>query len=93
MKYTPCLNDKCFFTDTDSEYCEVHHIFFGNPNRKLSEKYGMKVYLVPKYHREHPHGVHRNRQNDLKVKRYAQARFEEEHSREEFMEIFGRSYL
>jgi hypothetical protein len=34
-----------------------------------------------------------NRQNDLILKRAAQSDFEKEHTREEFISIFGRSYL
>ncbi len=92
-KYSPTLNDECFFTGVEKEYCECHHIFGGNPGRKNSEKYGMKVFLVTEYHRLEPLGVHKNRDNDLRVKRYGQSKFEETHSREEFIEIFGRNYL
>lgn len=92
MKYTECLNDECFFTGLAKEYCECHHVFFG-PLRKKSDKWGMKVYLTPKYHRHSPSGVHVNRHNDLTVKKYAQKCFEEKHGHDKFMEIFGRNYL
>ena len=92
-KYTPMLNDKCFFTGTDKEYCECHHIFGGNPGRKKSEQYGLKVFLVVEYHRLEPLGVHKNRDNDLILKRYGQTKFEETYTREFFIEEFGRNYL
>lgn len=38
-------------------------------------------------------GVHFNRELDLKLKRECQAKFEETHSREEFMKIIGKNYL
>ena len=38
-------------------------------------------------------GIHFDRKFDLKVKKIAQAKFEETHTREEFINIFGKSYL
>jgi hypothetical protein len=93
MKYTPCLNNSCFFTKQHKDRCEVHHVFYGSGNRKLSEKYGMKVYLSYDYHRGSKNGVHHNKENDLKVKRYAQEQFEKQYSHEEFMRVFKRNYL
>lgn len=39
---------------------EIHHIFFGSANRKLSEQDGLKVWLCP-YHHRGTKGVHRQR--------------------------------
>ena len=76
-----------------SGYTEEHHIFFGNPGRKNSEKYGLKVYLFPENHRG-ALGPHHNRAIDLHLKRLGQIAFERKlGSREEFIQIFGRSYL
>ena len=36
---------------------------------------------------------HQDRQTDLLLKRECQRKFEETHSREEFMKIIGRNYL
>ena len=71
---------------------EQHHIFFGHPNRKNPETYGLVVGLCPEHHRGVA-GPHQNRQYDLLLKRAAQSDFEKEHTREEFISIFGRSYL
>lgn len=71
---------------------EQHHIFFGNPSRKYSEKYGLVVGLCAEHHRG-PTGPHQNRENDLRLKLAAQTDFEKDHTREEFIKIFGRSYL
>lgn len=73
-------------------HCEDHHIFFGTANRKLSEKYGLKVWLCPKHHRGTRDGVHFDREFDLELKRYAQAKFEETYD-EDFQAVFGKSYL
>lgn len=72
---------------------ESHHIFPA-ANRDNSEKYGLKVWLCGEHcHRNGKDAVHRNRKTDLKLKREAQAKFEENHSREEFIRIFGKNYL
>lgn len=75
-----------------SPYVEEHHIFFGTSNRKNSEKYGLKVYLCYGHHRG-DYGVHHNQEADTRLKEMAQRKFEETHTREEFMAIFGRNYL
>ena len=64
----------------------LHHIF-GGRNRKNSTKYGMIVPLC-KYHHDWVHKT-----NDKTFKKEAQKKFEETHSREEFIKIFGRNYL
>ena len=68
---------------------EEHHVIFGTSNRKNSEKYGLKVFLCHTCHTI----VHHNRKVDLKLKEVAQKRFEETHTRDEFRQIFGKSYL
>lgn len=84
--------DNCIFTG--SPYIERHHIF-GGSNRKASEQYG---FVVPLRHDLHPNGVLANqkyaKQIDLHLKHMAQRYFEEYYGdREEFMRLFGRSYL
>lgn len=70
-----------------------HHIFFGTANRKQSEKYGMKVWLCMEHHTG-DYSIHRNRHLDLYLKEKAQTHFEAHcGSREEFREIFGKSWL
>ena len=73
---------------------EVHHIFYGTGQRKISEKLGFKVRLCPSCHRGQPQGVHGgNRELDLKLKREFQTRYELTHTREEFIKLIGRNYL
>lgn len=74
-------------------YTEEHHVFEGTANRKMSEKYGLKVYLCLWHHREGPEAVHQNRENAMLLKRDAQEAFEKTHTREEFMELFGKNWL
>ena len=70
-----------------------HHIFEGTANRRQSEKYGMKIFLCGRHHNMSNQGIHFNKELDTSVKQMAQEIFEETHTREEFREIFGKSYL
>ncbi len=70
-----------------------HHIFFGIANRKWSEKYGCWVYLCAHHHNMSNDGVHSDKAFDLRLKEKCQAAFEKDHSRAEFMQIFGKSWL
>ena len=74
---------------------EWHHVFEGNPDRKLSEKYGLKVRLhALTCHREGTESVHRNRRVYMELMAAGQKAFEERHgSREDFMRIFRKNYL
>ena len=84
----------------DTDYCfvcgrygtEIHHVFFGNPNRKLSDRYGLVIGLCYEHHRGNS-GVHHNRELDLKMKRMAQKVFEQTYPEREFLAVFGRNYL
>ena len=72
----------------------LHHCFFGNPNRKLSDKYGLTVWLCPRHHNMSSEGVHFNKPFDDYLKQLAQRRFEAVHGdRKTFMAVFGRNYL
>ncbi len=72
-------------------YMHEHHIFEGSL-RKRSERYGMMCMLCPYCHIG-DNGVHLNEKLNKKLKRAAQAKFEKTHSREDFIKLFGRSYL
>lgn len=73
---------------------EEHHIFFGNPRRKISEKYGLKVWLCTKHHRG-TNGVHgkNGHELDLKLKEIAQKKYEKKHTREDFIQLMGKNYV
>lgn len=72
---------------------QEHHIFFGfTGNRKLSEKYKLKVPLCWECH-EGNDGVHFNKEKDLALKREGQEVFEAHYPELDFMKIFGRNYI
>lgn len=84
-------NDECFMCGR-SYWLEEHHIF-GAANRKHSTKYGLVVNLCHWCHNEPPDGVHHNKENRERLMQAGQRAFEETHTREEFMAIFGRNWL
>lgn len=68
-----------------------HHIF-GGPNRHLSEKYGLKVWLCPKHHTG-LYGVHgRNQALMKKLRKTGQRAFERRYPDLDFLSIFGKNY-
>lgn len=75
------------------KYREEHHIFPGNPGRKLSEAEGLKVYLCPEHHQTGPEAVHKNQKISRLLQQDAQRAFEKTSSREQFMKLFGRNYI
>lgn len=83
---------ECFMCDRTDDL-ELHHIFFGTANRKVSDEHGFTVWLCAFHHRNSRMSAHRNREVDLALKRVAQTVYENDHSREEFMELIGRNYL
>lgn len=84
---------ECYFTGARVGF-HKHHCFFGNPNRKLSEKYGLWVWLRHDFHNTSDYGVHFNKKVDLGLKKQAQEMFEAHHGdRKMFRETFGKSYL
>jgi hypothetical protein len=91
MKSIIQAEKKCFLCEKTTGL-EEHHIFFGTANRKLSEKHGLKVWLCP-YHHRGRNSPHNSFVVNLTLKEIAQRKFEETHTREEFREIFGKSYL
>lgn len=70
---------------------ELHHCIHGTANRKPADRYGLTVYLCREHHRE----LHdRNNELDRKFQRLAQEAFEEKiGDRNDFLRIFGKSYL
>ena len=69
------------------KYCEKldPHEIYGGSNRKRSIKYGFVKLLCRKCH------SNENILQELKIK--TQKEFEKTHTREEFIEIIGKSYL
>lgn len=74
---------------------EEHHIFGGNPGRKLSEQDGLKVYICGnRCHRNGSKSAHKCRKTADGLHRIAQRAWEEKYgTREQFMNRYGKNYL
>lgn len=74
---------------------QEHHVVFGTANRKLSESYGLKVYLCVWHHLATggPDAVHRSKATKEYLCKEAQKAFEKKYHELSFLEIFGRNYL
>lgn len=82
---------ECYITGT-TYGLHKHHIY-GGPNRSISEREGFYIWLKSDWHNMKGYGIHFNKELDLKVKRECQRKYEETHTREEFMALIGRNYL
>ena len=83
---------ECYFTQR-TDQLERHHIFFGAGRRKLSDKYGLTVWLTHDYHNEPPWGVHHNKERRRELERIGQQAFQERFPDKDFRQIFGQNYL
>ncbi|MCM1192912.1 MAG: hypothetical protein NC123_15610 [Butyrivibrio sp.] len=80
-------------SDFSEKQTQEHHVIFGTANRRLSEKYGLKVYLCMAHHEEGREAVHRNAVNALILKKAAQKAFEKRWPELDFRQIFGKNFL
>lgn len=73
----------------------LHHVYEGTGRRKLSDKYGLTVWLCAKHHNMSDEGVHFNRMLDLALKQAAQKKAMRHYSWdvESFIKIFGKNYI
>jgi hypothetical protein len=88
-------SDKECFLCGSQNWLEEHHVFGGNPNRKLSEQHGLKVWLCHNCHNEPPNGVHHNAKTNQRLKADAQRAAMIWHGwdKDTFRRIFGKNYL
>jgi hypothetical protein len=84
---------KCYITGSTYNL-HRHHIFAGG-RRQISEREGFWVYLIGHLHNQSNDGVHGKNGHalDLKLKQDCQRKYEEAHSREEWMLLMGKNYL
>ena len=79
--------------DFTFKYTEEHHCIYGMANRAISERLGLKVKLCLEHHRIGKEAVHNNVNNSLILKKAAQRKYEEDHSRAEWMAEMERNWL
>ena len=83
---------KCCYVCQTTQNLHLHQIFAGG-NRRLSEKYGLTVYLCGYHHNLSENGVHFNKELDTELKQVAQRQFERKYNREYFIKLFMKNYL
>lgn len=90
-----CWLTKMLYDSECVHALEQHHVFGGNPNRKLSEKYGLVVYLSHDMHNEPPNGVHHNKTHREMLQCFAQRRAMAYYgwTEDDFKALFGKNYL
>lgn len=69
---------------------EEHHCIHGTANRRLSERWGLKVYLCPAHHR-HLHDDKDGRIADIYCQIAAERAFREKYPKKDFRAIFGKN--
>ena len=82
---------ECWFCGAQSGL-EEHHIFAGVANRKISEKYGLKVWLCHRHHTGDG-GAQYNSELGDQLKRVAQEKFEALHGHGMWMQLIRKNYL
>lgn len=91
----------CSIIQADTDYCficgrygtEIHHVFYGTGNRKISDQYGLVVGLCYNHHRGQNGVHHGNKELDVFLKQTAQRIFIDKYSESEYFALFGRNYL
>ena len=80
------------FGDNSWKFTHGHHIYPG-ANRRISEQEGFVCRLCVQHHTEGPEAVHSNITNMRIIQMDAQREYEKTHTRQQFMDLIGRSYL
>lgn len=88
-----CFICSRIYNDFWEKTVEEHHIF-GGPDRKKCEHDGLKVYLCIPHHRTSESAAHVSPITAAYLHAVGQAAYEEAgHTREEFRQRYGKSYL
>jgi hypothetical protein len=82
---------ECWFCGR-TDGLERHHVFGGVANRKISESYGMTVWLCHEHHTG-SHGAQYDREKNLELKRAAQAAFQTYYGKPLWMRLIRKDYI
>ena len=85
-------NEKvCYFCPRTTGL-ELHHVMAGVANRRLSEKYGLVVWLCHDHHTGKG-GAQYEKNLNMLLKQQAQKAFESIHGHQLWMDTFRKNYL
>lgn len=82
---------QCYFCGRQHNL-EHHHVLAGTANRKISDRYGLWVWLCHECHTG-TDGAQYNRDRNMELKQTAQLCFERTHTHEQWMKLFKKNYL
>ena len=87
-------NGKACYICGATHYLELHHIFYGTANRKISDADGCVVWLCQRHHTG-AGSVHGNRKIDLTLKARCEVAWLEKYNKtiEDFIKRYGKNYL
>lgn len=95
--YAPSImqtEKECYITGSDYEPNLIRHeIFWGNGRREISKANGLWVWLLADWHTDTDYCVHNDDKLRKRLERECQTKYEETHSREEFMRLIRKNYL
>lgn len=86
------IERECFFCGKLTGL-EEHHVFGGVANRKISERYGLKIFCCDYHHRDPKNGVQYNPEMNLKLKQEAQRAFQNIYGHKLWMQLIRKNYL
>ena len=72
---------------------QEHHVIEGTAGRRLSERWGLKVYLCLQHHTSGSQAAHNNAVISRLLQQRAQEIFEKQYSHQLWMQVFGRNYI
>jgi hypothetical protein len=75
---------KCYYCNNSMEKLDIHEVY-GGSNRQRSMKYGLCVPLCRK--------CHSNEMIIQDLRKWCQRKYEQTHTRADFISIIGRNYL
>ena len=82
---------KCYLCGRET-CLEVHHIFAGVANRRISTEQGFVVYLCHNCHTG-TEGAQYDKDKNLYLKQMAQAEYEKTHTHDEWMRLIRKNYI
>lgn len=85
-------NEKVCFLCGRQYGLELHHIFAGVANRRISTEHGLTCWLCHECHTG-TNGAQYDRDKNQYLKQMAQAAFEQNHTHEEWMKLIRRNYI
>ena len=85
---------ECYITQSTTRL-HKHHIFGGTANRRLSEEFGLWIWLRADWHVGTPYSIHNNPMLMKRIQREGQLKAMECYgwSEADFRKVFGRSFL